>query len=93
MPGPEPQMVVPVKKKKKGKKVVTHAEPDLAALGLGNGPPGAATSAEQPHQAKPATKEAAEQSDSQTRQPHNDGPVFHVPEGDEFRNVWGDAGR
>ncbi|KAM4056624.1 organic solute transporter ostalpha domain-containing protein [Hirsutella rhossiliensis] len=82
----EPQQVVPIKKKRT-KKIVKHAQPNTSDLGLGRGPP-APQSAEQGRSADPRTEEARPQVDVEAQQQEDRGPQIHVPDSDEFRNVW-----
>ncbi|KJZ77990.1 hypothetical protein HIM_02627 [Hirsutella minnesotensis 3608] len=86
----EPQ-VVPVRKKKKVKKVVKHAEPNPSQLGLDRGPP-APQQAESSRGGEGRSGEAAPSAPQETRDesqpPDNQTPTYHLADNDEFRNVW-----
>ncbi|POR39335.1 Transmembrane protein [Tolypocladium paradoxum] len=84
----EPQTVVPVRKKKKAKKVVKHPEPEPSSLGLGRGPP-APASVDQSYDGAPRMEEARQGGDAEAQRQSDDRePQYHVPDSDEFRNVW-----
>jgi hypothetical protein len=81
---------VPVKKKKKSKKIVHHEEPDVSKLGLGKGPPAESTPSHGYDGAvSPLNEEVGEWAESreQRRDDHTSG--YRVPDNDEPGNVWG----
>lgn len=94
-----------MKKKKKPKKAVHHAEPDPTNLHLGAGPPAQPSAEEDATAAAPATVESprAETSpiespstpwdDEQRHEPPHEGEEhtsgYQVSDSEEFRNVWG----
>lgn len=99
------EAAVPVKKKKKPKKVVHHAEPDPASLNLGAGPPaqpapeedataGASTAikspqAKSPHVESPSTPWDDERGDEPQQEGGDYMSRYQVSDSEEFRNVWG----
>lgn len=68
--------------------MVKHAQPNLSDLGLGRGPP-APESAEQDGRANSRAEEARPKDYAEAQQePDDEAPQVHVPDSDEFRNVW-----
>ncbi|KAF5604664.1 DUF300 domain-containing protein [Fusarium pseudocircinatum] len=92
---PQPEAVVPIKKKKKARKVVKHAEPDLGELGLNKGPPAPAETAQvggQDGHESPKNEESRAWSDDRNQQETHAASNYQSGYGidqDEFRNVWG----
>ncbi|ODA76750.1 hypothetical protein RJ55_08021 [Drechmeria coniospora] len=90
----EPQAVVPVKKKKKkkAKAVVKHPEPDPFSLGLGQGPPAPAAVEQnevgEEGEGGGGTAEEAVQEVGHEAEASGQTRSYHVPDSDEFRNVW-----
>lgn len=92
---PQPEAVVPIKKKKKPRKVVKHTEPDPGELSLNKGPPAPAETAQvgghDGHES-PKNEESRAWSDDRNQQETHAASNYQSDYGidqDEFRNVWG----
>ncbi|QPC72686.1 hypothetical protein HYE68_003438 [Fusarium pseudograminearum] len=92
---PQAESVVPIKKKKKPKKVVKHDEPDPNKLGLDKGPPAPVETVQvggHDGQASPGNSgsrtvnDGGDQSEHQTTSSYES---HHGIDEEEFRNVWG----
>lgn len=86
--------MVPIKKKKKAKKVVKHEEPDPSKLGLGKGPPPEASPAPGYDGVEsPINEEVGEWGSSAQSQPQQEEEDYmsryQVTDSDGFGDVWG----
>ncbi|KAF7544345.1 hypothetical protein G7Z17_g10025 [Cylindrodendrum hubeiense] len=92
---PEPQAVVPIKKKKKAKKVVKHEEPNPSQLGLEQGPPPEPSPTRGGYDGveSPINEEVSEWGSSAQPQPQQEEEDYmsryQATGNDGFGNVWG----
>ncbi|RBR16914.1 uncharacterized protein FIESC28_06748 [Fusarium coffeatum] len=88
---PQAEPVVPIKKKKKPKKVVKHEEPNTSKLGLDKGPAPAEVGGHD-GQVSPGNSGARTWNDDHHESEHHSTSNYQSNYGtdeDEFRNVWG----
>lgn len=88
---PQTEPVVPIKKKKKPKKVVKHEEPNTSKLGLDKGPAPAEVGGHD-GQVSPGNNGARTWNDDHHESEHHSTSNYQSNYGtdeDEFRNVWG----
>ncbi|RGP65026.1 hypothetical protein FLONG3_9361 [Fusarium longipes] len=92
---PQAESVVPIKKKKKPKKVVKHEEPNINKLGLDKGPPAPVESPPvggHDGQSSPGNNGSSIWNNDRDESEHQTTPNYessHGTDGDEFQNVWG----
>ncbi|OBS19485.1 hypothetical protein FPOA_11211 [Fusarium poae] len=87
---PQAEPIVPIKKKKKPKKIVKHDEPDPNKLGLNKGPPAPIGGHDgQTSPGNSGSRTADDGGDQSEHQTVSNYESSHRIDGDGFRNVWG----